>query len=81
MEEGVQPADEGARHREFGVGAQILQDLGLHRLRLLTNNPKKIVGLESYDLEVVEHIPLGTPKMAPVRRLAMARRGRTRVRR
>jgi 3,4-dihydroxy 2-butanone 4-phosphate synthase/GTP cyclohydrolase II len=81
MEEGVQPADEGARHREFGVGAQILQDLGLHRLRLLTNNPKKIIGLESYDLEVVEHIPLGTPAVAPVRRLAMARRGRSRVRR
>ncbi len=46
------------RLREFGVGAQILKDLGLVRLRLLTNNPKKIVGLESYDLEVVEQIPL-----------------------
>ncbi|HVG59578.1 MAG TPA: 3,4-dihydroxy-2-butanone-4-phosphate synthase [Hyalangium sp.] len=46
------------RLREFGVGAQILKDLGLTRLRLLTNNPKKIVGLESYSLEVVEQIPL-----------------------
>jgi 3,4-dihydroxy 2-butanone 4-phosphate synthase / GTP cyclohydrolase II len=46
------------RLREFGVGAQILKDLGLSRLRLLTNNPKKIVGLESYSLEVVEQIPL-----------------------
>jgi 3,4-dihydroxy 2-butanone 4-phosphate synthase/GTP cyclohydrolase II len=46
------------RLREFGVGAQILKDLGLRRLRLLTNNPKKIVGLESYQLEVVEQIPL-----------------------
>jgi 3,4-dihydroxy 2-butanone 4-phosphate synthase/GTP cyclohydrolase II len=46
------------RLREFGVGAQILKDLGLRRLRLLTNNPKKIVGLESYNLEVVEQIPL-----------------------
>jgi 3,4-dihydroxy 2-butanone 4-phosphate synthase/GTP cyclohydrolase II len=47
-----------SRLREFGVGAQILKDLGLRRLRLLTNNPKKIVGLESYNLEVVEQIPL-----------------------
>jgi 3,4-dihydroxy 2-butanone 4-phosphate synthase/GTP cyclohydrolase II len=44
--------------REFGVGAQILKDLGLSRLRLLTDNPKKIVGLESYGLEVVEQLPL-----------------------
>jgi len=48
------------RLREFGVGAQILKDLGLSRLRLLTNNPKKIVGLESYSLEVVEQIPLSS---------------------
>ena len=47
-----------SRLREFGVGAQILKDLGLRRLKLLTNNPKKIVGLESYNLEVVEQIPL-----------------------
>ncbi len=46
------------RLREFGVGAQILKDLGLSRLRLLTNNPKKIVGLESYDIEVVEQVAL-----------------------
>ncbi len=52
------------RLREFGVGAQILKDLGLSRLRLLTNNPKKIVGLESYSLEVVEQIPL-SPTEAP----------------
>ena len=37
----------------------MLKDLGLRRLRLLTNNPKKIVGLESYSLEVVEQVPLG----------------------
>jgi 3,4-dihydroxy 2-butanone 4-phosphate synthase / GTP cyclohydrolase II len=54
------------RLREFGVGAQILKDLGLSRLRLLTNNPKKIVGLESYSLEVVEQIPL-SPAEAPRR--------------
>ncbi|HSP79911.1 MAG TPA: bifunctional 3,4-dihydroxy-2-butanone-4-phosphate synthase/GTP cyclohydrolase II, partial [Myxococcaceae bacterium] len=60
------------RLREFGVGAQILKDLGLSRLRLLTNNPKKIVGLESYSLEVVEQIPLTLPA-EPLRRVAARR--------
>lgn len=44
--------------RDYGIGAQILADLGLHRIRLLTNNPRKIVGLKGYGLEVVERIPL-----------------------
>jgi 3,4-dihydroxy 2-butanone 4-phosphate synthase/GTP cyclohydrolase II len=44
--------------REYGVGAQILVDLGLKKLRLLTNNPRKIVGLEGYGMEVVERVPL-----------------------
>jgi len=44
--------------RVYGIGAQILADLGLHDIRLLTNNPKKIVGLESYGLKVVESIRL-----------------------
>lgn len=44
--------------RDYGVGAQILADLGLHKLRLLTNNPKKIVGLEGYGLKVVERVPI-----------------------
>lgn len=44
--------------RDYGIGAQILADLGLHRLRFLTNNPKKIIGLESYGLEVTETIPI-----------------------
>ena len=48
------------RLREFGLGAQILKDLGLRRLNLLTNTPKKIVGLESYNLEVAKQTPLGT---------------------
>lgn len=42
--------------RDYGIGAQILADLGLHEIRLLTNNPKKIIGLESYGLNVVESI-------------------------
>jgi 3,4-dihydroxy 2-butanone 4-phosphate synthase/GTP cyclohydrolase II len=65
-EEIVQGQPDQTRLREFGVGAQILKDLGLSRLRLLTNNPKKIVGLESYSLEVVEQIPL-TRTLAPRR--------------
>jgi 3,4-dihydroxy 2-butanone 4-phosphate synthase/GTP cyclohydrolase II len=44
--------------REYGVGAQILKDLGLTRIRLMTNNPKKIVGLSAYKLEVVDRVPL-----------------------
>lgn len=47
--------------RDYGIGAQILADLGLHDIRLLTNNPKKIVGLESYGLKVVESIRLIVP--------------------
>ncbi|HLL04976.1 MAG TPA: 3,4-dihydroxy-2-butanone-4-phosphate synthase [Myxococcaceae bacterium] len=57
-EQVVKANPDQTRLREFGVGAQILKDLGLTRLRLLTNNPKKIVGLESYSLEVAEQIPL-----------------------
>ncbi len=44
--------------REYGIGAQILADLGVRKIRLMTNNPKKIVGLEGYGLEVVERVPI-----------------------
>ncbi len=44
--------------RDYGIGAQILLDLGVRKMRLMTNNPKKIVGLEGYGLEVVERSPL-----------------------
>jgi 3,4-dihydroxy 2-butanone 4-phosphate synthase/GTP cyclohydrolase II len=46
--------------RDYGIGAQILADLGLHQIRLLTNNPKKVIGLEGYGLKVVETLPLVT---------------------
>jgi 3,4-dihydroxy 2-butanone 4-phosphate synthase/GTP cyclohydrolase II len=45
--------------REYGLGAQILRELGLHKIRLLTNNPKKIAGIVGYGLEVVESVALG----------------------
>lgn len=44
--------------RDYGIGAQILRDLGVGKMRLITNNPKKIVGLQAYGLEIVERIPL-----------------------
>lgn len=46
--------------RDYGVGAQILAELGLHNIRLLTNNPKKVIGLESYGLKVTETVPIIT---------------------
>jgi 3,4-dihydroxy 2-butanone 4-phosphate synthase/GTP cyclohydrolase II len=47
--------------RDYGIGAQILADLGLHNIKLLTNNPKKVIGLESYGLHIVEIVDLRTP--------------------
>ncbi|MBC7329088.1 bifunctional 3,4-dihydroxy-2-butanone-4-phosphate synthase/GTP cyclohydrolase II [bacterium] len=47
--------------RDYGIGAQILLDLGLKKIRLMTNNPKKIVGISAYGLEIVERVPLTTP--------------------
>jgi len=48
--------------REYGTGAQILVDLGVRRMRLLTNNPKKVVGLEGYGLNIVEQLPIKAPE-------------------
>ena len=47
-----------ADERDYGVGAQILHDLGIHKMRLITNNPIKRIGLEGYGLEVVENVPI-----------------------
>ena len=52
------------RVRDYGAGAQMLVDLGIRRLRLLTNNPRKIAGLEGYGLEIVERVPIVIPANA-----------------
>jgi len=44
--------------RDYGIGAQILFDLGIREMRLLTNNPRKVIGLEGYGLKIVERVPL-----------------------
>ncbi|KAA3605218.1 MAG: bifunctional 3,4-dihydroxy-2-butanone-4-phosphate synthase/GTP cyclohydrolase II [Planctomycetota bacterium] len=50
--------------REYGIGAQILNDLGVRQMRLLTNNPKKLAGLHGYGLEIVEQLPVQTEPVA-----------------
>ncbi len=44
--------------RDYGIGAQILRDLGVGKIRLLTNNPRKVIGLQGYGLDIVERVPL-----------------------
>jgi 3,4-dihydroxy 2-butanone 4-phosphate synthase/GTP cyclohydrolase II len=60
--------------REWGIGNQILADLGLSTIRILTNNPKKISGLEGYGLTVVEQVPIETPPNAENRRYLATKR-------
>ena len=60
--------------REWGIGNQILADLGLSTIRILTNNPRKISGLEGYGLQVVEQVPIETdPNAENARYLATKR--------
>jgi 3,4-dihydroxy 2-butanone 4-phosphate synthase/GTP cyclohydrolase II len=47
--------------REYGIGSQILADLGLSTIRLLTNNPRKISGLEGFGLKIVDQVPIEVP--------------------
>ena len=64
------PADS----REYGIGYQILADLGLSSIRILTNNPRKIAGIEAYGLEVVEQVPIEVPPNLENRRYLEAKR-------
>jgi 3,4-dihydroxy 2-butanone 4-phosphate synthase/GTP cyclohydrolase II len=57
-----------ADQRDYGIGAQILAELGVHKMRLLTNNPRKFVGLEGYGLEIVERVPIEIPASESSRR-------------
>jgi 3,4-dihydroxy 2-butanone 4-phosphate synthase/GTP cyclohydrolase II len=50
-----------ADERDYGVGAQILLDLGVRRMRLMTNNPKKLYGLEGFGLAIAERVPIALP--------------------
>lgn len=60
--------------RDYGIGAQILRDLGLSSIRVMTNNPRKLVGLEGYGLEIVERVPLVTDPNAENRAYLDAKR-------
>ncbi|HEY3779873.1 MAG TPA: bifunctional 3,4-dihydroxy-2-butanone-4-phosphate synthase/GTP cyclohydrolase II [Fimbriimonadaceae bacterium] len=51
--------------RDYGLGAQVLADLGIRKMRLMTNNPAKVAGLQGYGLEIVEHVPLIAHEAAP----------------
>jgi 3,4-dihydroxy 2-butanone 4-phosphate synthase/GTP cyclohydrolase II len=50
---------QGPQQHEVGIGAQILSDLGLHTIRLLTNHPRRVVALEGFGIEIVEQVPVG----------------------
>ena len=64
QEEGLDTVDANlhlgfkADERDYGVGASILRDIGVRKLRLMTNNPVKRIGLEAYGLEIVENVPI-----------------------
>jgi 3,4-dihydroxy 2-butanone 4-phosphate synthase/GTP cyclohydrolase II len=60
--------------REYGIGAQILFDLGVRQIRLLTNNPRKVIGLEGHDLRIVERIPIQVPPGEHNRRYLQTKR-------
>ena len=62
--------------RHYGVGAQILVDLGVRKMRLLTNNPKKVVGLDSFGLELVERVPIITQSTEHNRRYLATKQSR-----
>jgi 3,4-dihydroxy 2-butanone 4-phosphate synthase/GTP cyclohydrolase II len=57
------PESERKTQREIGIGAQILSDLNLRRIRLLTNHPRKVPALEGFDIEIVEQVPVALEKV------------------
>ena len=61
-------------HREYGVGAQILRDLGVRKMRLMTNNPNKYIALNGYGLEIVERVPLEIPPTETSRAYLLTKR-------
>ena len=63
-------------HRDYGIGCQILRDLGLSRLRLMTNNPTKRIGLAGYGLEIVDRVPIEIPPNGVNRRYLQTKRDR-----
>jgi len=65
-----------ADQRDYGVGAQILRELGVRRMRLMTNNPSKYVALEGYGLEIVERVPLEVPPTEHTRRYLEAKKNK-----
>jgi 3,4-dihydroxy 2-butanone 4-phosphate synthase/GTP cyclohydrolase II len=60
--------------RDYGVGAQILRDLGVRKMRLMTNNPSKYIALDGYGLEIVERVPLEVPPTESSRAYLRAKR-------
>jgi 3,4-dihydroxy 2-butanone 4-phosphate synthase/GTP cyclohydrolase II len=62
--------------RDYGIGAQILSDLGVRRLRLMTNNPRKVVGLEGHGLTMVERVPVVCPETQHNRRYLAAKKAK-----
>jgi 3,4-dihydroxy 2-butanone 4-phosphate synthase / GTP cyclohydrolase II len=64
VREPASPEHQRKTQRDIGIGAQILSDLNLHRIRLLTNHPKKVAALEGFQIEIVEQVPISVAKPA-----------------
>ena len=60
--------------RDYGIGAQILVNLGIRHIKLMTNNPKKVVGLEGYGINIVERVPIEIPPTGTNRKYLQTKR-------
>jgi 3,4-dihydroxy 2-butanone 4-phosphate synthase/GTP cyclohydrolase II len=67
VREPAHPEHRRKTQRDIGIGAQILSDLDLHRIRLLTNHPKKVAALEGFDIEIVEQVPIPIEQTKPAK--------------